>query len=187
MMGFSAPTEESAVQIIKRKWQTAAGEEREAWTLDYSGPDRHDDGRLKRHILTFAKKRDAEAKAALLKAELAEGTYVHPKADETVREAAQGWLEACEKGRDGGHPLERHTLRQYDQHARQIIPLIGDKKVNQLTEAQIKRFRDSLLDLPRLDRAPNDNTSKISRATAKKIMASFRSILLEGGAGPRVI
>ena len=51
--------------VRKRTWTTAKGEQREAWIVDYR--DRQGD----RHIETFARKKDADAKHAEVERERA--------------------------------------------------------------------------------------------------------------------
>ena len=42
--------------VWKRRWKTKLGEEREAWVMEYS------DGKGNRHLETFARKKDADAR-----------------------------------------------------------------------------------------------------------------------------
>lgn len=63
--------------------------------------------------------------------------------------------------------LERSTLRQYGNHVRlHINPLIGGVKLARLATPRIEAFRDELL-------------KKRSRAMARKVLASLKSILSE--------
>jgi integrase len=43
------------MSVRKRTWKTAAGEERQAWLCDYTGQSG------KRHVKTFARKKNADA------------------------------------------------------------------------------------------------------------------------------
>ena len=43
------------MSVRKRTWKTAAGEERQAWLCGYTGQSG------KRHVKTFARKKDADA------------------------------------------------------------------------------------------------------------------------------
>jgi integrase len=52
------------MSVRKRIWKTAAGEERQAWLCDYTGQSG------KRHIKTFARKKDADAFIAKAKVEV---------------------------------------------------------------------------------------------------------------------
>jgi integrase len=55
------------MSVRKRTWKTAAGEERQAWLCDYT------DQSGKRHVKTFARKKDADAFIAKAKVEVREG------------------------------------------------------------------------------------------------------------------
>jgi integrase len=80
----------------------------------------------------------------------------------TVAEAAKLWVETGELEK-----LERSTLRQYANHVRlHIAPLIGGVKLARLSAPAIEAFRDELL-------------KKGSRAMARKVLASLKSILGE--------
>jgi integrase len=80
----------------------------------------------------------------------------------TVAEAAKLWIERGELER-----LERSTLRQYRNHLKlHINPLIGSMKLPRLSTPAIEAFRDDLL-------------KKGSRAMARKVLASLKSILGE--------
>jgi integrase len=50
------------MSVRKRTWKTAAGEERQAWLCDYTGQSG------KRHVKTFARKKDADFLEAKLSA-----------------------------------------------------------------------------------------------------------------------
>ena len=63
--------------------------------------------------------------------------------------------------------LERSTLRQYGNHVKlHITPLIGNVKLARLSTPAVEGFRDELL-------------KKCSRAMARKVLASLKSILGE--------
>jgi integrase len=83
-------------------------------------------------------------------------------------------LRKSENGRDCCGPrleeVERSTLRQYSNHVRlHIYPLVGNLKLARLSTPMIEAFRDELL-------------KKDSRAMARKVLASLKSILSEGAA-----
>ena len=151
--------------IRKRAWKTKDGK-KTAWVCQYK--DRGGTWRIK----TFSKNRDADAYRSQVEHEISEGTHVPDRESVSVAEAAAAWLDACKIGRDGRHPVEAHTLRQYDQHVRlHIKPLIGEVRLNTLTTPQVRKFRDDLL-------------KTRSRALAHKVMTSFQSIMIESqGAG----
>ena len=60
------------MSVRKRTWTTRLGERKEAWIVDYF--DQH--GR--RHIETFARKRDAAAREPKVKVDVGKGTHVAP-------------------------------------------------------------------------------------------------------------
>jgi integrase len=144
-------------KVHLRKWTTRSGEEKSAWIADYFDADRH------RHIKTFKRKKDADAYLLTVAGEVRDGTHVAPAKSETVAEAAQRWLNRVEA--DG---REASTVRQYRQHVQiHIVPRIGNVKLGNLTAHVVENFRDGLLDGER----------KLSRAMARKVLVSFKSIL----------
>ena len=78
----------------------------------------------------------------------------------TVAEAADDWIAFVElEGR------ERSTVKQYRQHVKHHInPRIGREKLAKLTTPRINAFRDDLL-------------ANMSRAMAKKVLTSLKSLL----------
>src|SRR5689334_1833849 len=126
--------------IRKRTW-VSNGEIRTAWVVDYFGNDIDAaTGKRRRHIKTFARKKEADKEWERISGEVRQGIHVPNRQGLTVRQACDIWLKACERGRDGGHSVEPHTLRQYDSHVRHINPLIGDRRISELTEPVIRQF-----------------------------------------------
>jgi integrase len=78
------------MSIRKRRWVTRSGEAREAWVVDYV--DQNGD----RHIETFSKKKDADARHAEVKVDVKAGVHVAPSKSVTVKEAADSWIKAAE-------------------------------------------------------------------------------------------
>ena len=78
------------MSVRKRKWITRSGEEREAWIVDYV--DQHGE----RHIETFAKKKDADARHAEVKVDVKAGIHVAPSKSVNVKEAGESWIKAAE-------------------------------------------------------------------------------------------
>jgi integrase len=141
--------------IRKRTWK-AGGEEKTAWIADYF------DQAGKRHIKTFRTKKEADAKLVSIRGEVAQGVHTPENASITVAEAAELWIQSGEL-----ENLERSTLRQYRNHARlHINPLIGALKLARLSTPAVEAFRDDLL-------------RKGSRAMARKVLASLKSIVSE--------
>jgi integrase len=146
-------------KVHQRKWTTRSGEEKSAWIADYFDADRH------RHIKTFKRKKDADAYLLTVAGEVRDGTHVAPAKSETVAEAAQRWLNRVEA--DG---REASTVRQYRQHVKlHIVPRIGNVKLGNLSMHVVEKFRDGLLD--------EKAEKKLSRAMARKVLVSFKSIL----------
>src|SRR5712691_12487735 len=141
--------------IRKRTWKSG-GDTKTAWIADYF------DQAGKRHIKTCKTKKEADAWLVNARGELQRGVHTPENSSITVAEAAKLWLD---KGELEG--LERSTLRQYRNHAdMHIKPLIGAEKLARLSTPAIEAFRDALL-------------KKGSRAMARKVVASLKSILGE--------
>jgi integrase len=141
------------MSVRKRTWTTQAGEQREAWIVVYS----HNG---KRHIETFARKKDADARHAEVKVDMKAGVHVAPSKSITLKEAGDNWLETAE------HELERTTVDQYRQHLNfHLVPLIGARKLTDITT-------DVVLDLEA--RLRKEGRSKVM---ARKVLISLGAIL----------
>jgi integrase len=142
------------MSVRKRTWVTRLGEHRESWIVDYV------DQQGARHIHTFARKKDADEHHATVKVDVRHGIHTAPSKSETVAEAAERWLRhVALEGR------ERATVANYRQHVDlHIVPRIGREKLARLTTPRINAFRDDLL-------------AHTSRATAKKVLTSLKSLL----------
>jgi integrase len=141
------------MSVRKRTWTTAKGEKKEAWIVDYVDQDGD------RHIETFKRKKEADAFHAQVGVDVRAGTYTAPSKSITVKEAAEDWIRSV--ALDG---REVSTLAQYRQHAVHINRRIGNVKLAQLTAPGINKFRDDLL-------------RSMSRAMARKILSSLKSLL----------
>jgi integrase len=145
----------AVASIRKRTWKSGT-EEKTAWIADY-----FDQGG-KRHIKTFTTKKAADAWLVTTRGEVQRGVHTPENASITVAEAAELWLQTGELEK-----LERSTLRQYHNHVvLHINPLIGREKLARLSSPMVESFRDALL-------------KKCSRAMARKVLASLKSILGE--------
>jgi integrase len=119
------------MSVRKRKWTTSAGEDKEAWIVDYT------DQAGERHIRTFDRKKDADAYHATVKVDVRHG--VHTSSKVTVAEAGAQWLA------DGEGRLEPATLESYAQHLNDhIVPYLGAVKLSQLTVPAVREFTDRL-------------------------------------------
>jgi integrase len=146
--------------VRKRSWTTRKGEQKTAWIVDYR------DQSGKRHIETFDRKKDADAREATVRVNIRQGTHVAPSETITVAVAAQQWLARVEAaGR------ERATLEQYQQHVHTHIgPRLGRVKLAKLTHQTVEKFRDDLLN-------GDDARKALSRPTARKVLTSLKMLL----------
>jgi integrase len=144
------------MSVRKRTWTTSKGEQREAWIVDYS------DQQGERHIRTFDRKKEADAFHASVNVDVAAGIHTPLSKSMTVAEAGEAWLRKVEI--DG---RERSTQDQYRQHVTiHINPRLGREKLARLTTPRIEAFKDDLL-------------AGVSRALAKKVLVSLKSMLRE--------
>jgi integrase len=142
------------MSVRKREWKNPQGEVREAWIVDYV------DSSGQRRNKNFKRKRDADAYASRVGAEMRAGTHTPDSTSLTVTEAGQLWLRT---GETAG--LERTSLAAYRQHLElHIVPLIGNTRLSQLTVPMVRTFEDKL----RVDRSP---------AMVRKVVGSLGSIL----------
>jgi integrase len=145
------------MSVRKRRWITRSGEEREAWLVDYA--DQHGE----RHIETFAKKKDADARHADVKVDVRAGVHVAPSKSTTVTEAGKSWIRAAEAAE-----LERSTVKQYREHVDQhIVPFIGRVKLSELSAQGVRKFEDRL------------RAEGRSPAMVRKIIGSLGSLLAD--------
>ena len=139
--------------VRKRTWTTSRGERKEAWLVDYA------DQNGERHIQTFSRKKEADEYHATVKVDVRQGIHTAPSKSITVAQAAEDWIKSVAlEGR------EASTLAQYRQHAKHITNHIGSKKLAVLTTPGLNTLRDELL-------------TKMSRAMARKVMSSLKSLL----------
>ena len=68
------------MSVRKRVWTTGKGEVKEAWIVDYSVNG-------SRHMETFARKREADAREAQITVDVGKGTHIAPNKTPTVKEA----------------------------------------------------------------------------------------------------
>jgi integrase len=119
------------MSVRKREWTTRSGETREAWIVDYSVNG-------SRHIETFERKKDADAREAEVTVNVGKGIHIAPSKTPTVREAGKLWLDSS------GH-IERATAVTYKQHLHlHIDPYLGHYRLAHLTPPVIRQFADDL-------------------------------------------
>jgi integrase len=142
------------MSVRKRTWTTAKGEEREAWVVDYF------DQAGERHIQTFDRKKDADECHASVRVDVRQGVHTPKNKSITVAKAAEDWIAYVKL-----EQRERSTIDQYRQHVDlHIVPRIGWEKLANLTTPRVNKFRDELL-------------ASMSRAMAKKVLTSLKSLL----------
>src|SRR5262249_27080093 len=122
------------MSVRKRKWITRSGEEREAWVVDYTDADGD------RHIETFERKKDADARHAEVNVDVMAGTHVAPSKAPTVLKAGEDWIKSAET-----RGLERATIRLYRSHLRNhIAPVLGRMKLSDVSVAVVRSLEDRL-------------------------------------------
>lgn len=161
--------------IRKRRWNTnpkdpASGEWREKWVVDYASQERDEKtGRLKRHIKTFHRKKDAEAWADETRIDVRRGTHTPASKSITVGEAGDLWIDGCTD-------LEPATVEQYEQHLNlHIRPYLGAIKLAALTSDIVTAWETKLRNgVP----APGQsNTKPRSPSMVGKVRTSLSSLI----------
>lgn len=152
------------MSVRKRIWTTRTGEEREAWIVDYT------DQSGERHIETFNKKRDADARHAEVKVDVKAGVHVAPSKSVTISEAAALWLAGVEP------KIERATHVDYKGHVdRFISPNLGKVKLSDLSSPMVRAFEDKLREKCKQRR----DGSKSSEAMVKKVMTTLGTLVAD--------
>ncbi|MEX0406916.1 tyrosine-type recombinase/integrase [Aquibium sp. LZ166] len=146
-----------------REWKTSKGEERTAWVVDYY------DQNKKRHLKTFAKKKDAMAFQAGTHLEVRDGVHIADRQATTIKEAAANWLASC-------HELEQSTRAQYRQHVEfHIVPFVGDEKLTDVSVPFVRKFLDRL-------RAGDSSLPLDDKRRAPRSSAMVRNVRVSLGA-----
>jgi len=146
--------------VTKRKWSNPDGSDRIGWIVNYVDP-----GGARRRK-QFKTRKSANAYLTKVHAEIAGGTHVGGTSV-TLARAAELWLEACKRGRNGRVGVEAHTLRAYENHVNNhIVPYFGGVRLNELNAPAVSEFRNHLID-------------GTSRPTARKVLTSLSGILSE--------
>jgi integrase len=142
------------MSVRRRVWKNKSGDRREAWVLDYY------DRNGARHTETYTRKRDADAREAAVQVNIRAGIHTATANSIIVADAAADWIAGVEL-----EQRERSTVTQYRQHIDlHIVPRIGYEKLAGLTTPRITTFRDELL-------------ANLSRALARKVLTSLKSLL----------
>ena len=126
------------MSIRKRKWETANGETRECYLVQYSTAELDSRGKRKRHVKFFDRKKDADAFHAQVRVDIGKGVHVPESKSITVEAAGRNWIDSC-------GDLERTTLDGYRQHLNlHIVPYLGGVKLSALNVAIVREWQDKL-------------------------------------------
>ncbi|MFY9836880.1 MAG: hypothetical protein WAK55_10475 [Xanthobacteraceae bacterium] len=105
------------MSVRKRKWTTRAGEAKEAWVVDYVANG-------SRHIETFERKKDADAREAEVTVNVDKGIHTPANKSIAVEQAADDWLRYVEaEGR------ERATIRRYRELVAHVVRRLGQADI----------------------------------------------------------
>jgi integrase len=145
------------MSVRKRAWRTKAGQHRESWIVDYAARDGG------RHIETFAKKKEADARHVQVRGDIKLGVHTATSASPTISDASELFLRTCVNA-----GLEPTTLVTYREHVElHIVPFIGHLRLAQLTAPMVREFSDRLREAGR------------STAMVKKVLVRLGSILTD--------
>ena len=145
------------MSVRRRTWKTTKGEERTAWIVDYVDQDGD------RHIETYQKKKDADARHAEVGVGVRAGTHIAPSKSVTLKEAGESWIRTAEAA-----GLERSTLDQYRQHLDlHLAPFIGGLKLSNMNPQVVRKLEDTLRSKGR------------STALIRKVLTSLGSLLAD--------
>ena len=145
------------MSVRRRKWNTRAGEGREAWIVDYT------DQQGERHLETFGKKKEADTRHDEVRVDVRAGVHVAPSKSVTIKQAGASWIKAAE-----ANGLERATVKQYREHVEQHIgPFIGGLKLSEISAQVVRKFEDKLRGEGR------------SPAMVRKVISSLGSLLAD--------
>lgn len=149
--------------IKKRTWQTAAGEARTAWQVDFV------DAAGGRQRKQFTTKREADAFRVEIEGQLRAGTFRPDAAKVTVKEVCDAYLEHVEGRMKRGERFTRHHLAvvrgHINNHIQHPVHGIGALKLGQLTARAVGDFRDRLRD------------AGMTVPTTRKVLATLHGVL----------
>lgn len=141
--------------VRKRVWTNPKGDTKVAWVADYT------DQQGTRRYRQFELKRDADAFLTDVRVEVRDGVHTPNSQSITVAAATDLWIKHCQR-----QDLEPTTIDGYNQHVRlHIVPMLGTKRLNELSKPQIVAFADALLDAGR------------SREMAGRVLRSLAAII----------
>lgn len=83
----------------------------------------------------------------------------------TFAQVAEAYLDACERGREGGAPLEPVTVRAYREEInRRILPIVGSRPITSISRNDVKAVRDALM-------------LSVTRTSARRQLFLFKAVL----------
>ena len=148
------------MSIRKRTWTNADGEEKTAWVVDYV------DQSGKRRLKSFERKKSADSFDTTAKNEVRAGIHTPDSTSITVGEAGDRWIAACESA-----GLERTTVDSYRSHLElHIKPLLGVRKISQLTVPMASEFERNLRD-------GTETQKPRSQAMVKRVRSDLGALL----------
>ncbi|OAN54018.1 hypothetical protein A6A04_12285 [Paramagnetospirillum marisnigri] len=125
----------SVYQLIRDGKPVLRKDGKAIWCVEYKATDGK---RVTKS--TFRTKREAESYLAEATVEKRKGVHVADRDSITIEKACENWLKDA-----AANGLERSTQDQYERHVRLYIkPRLGDKKLSQLTMADVSTFRDDV-------------------------------------------
>jgi integrase len=155
------------LSVRKRTWTTSKGETKEAWVVAYA------DQNGKRHIKTFARKKEADSFHATANVEVRQGLHTADSDSITVGRAGEHWIKTGE-----GNNLERTTLDEYQRHLNlHIKPHLGAVKLSRLNAPMVSDFRAKLRD--GIPPTGEGVCEPLSAAMVKKVLTSLNSIVVD--------
>jgi integrase len=156
---------------IKRAAEALGVEPQESWIVDYALNG-------SRHIETFERKKDADAREAEVRDKVRQGIHIAPSKTPTVREACKLWIESCDH-------LERATAVTYKQLLTlHIVPYLGNYRLAHLATPVIRQFADDLragkpAPFPTGEKPHERFKQKRSPAMVKKVVTTLGNMLAD--------
>lgn len=151
------------MSIHTRTWLTKTGQKKRAYRVGFTVAGQ-------KRFKQFQRRSDAKKFSERLS--IYKGQLVNDRALDnplTIAELGELWLTACEKGRNGDVPLEAGTVSTYRGYLRNYIaPDLGALRINELKRADVRVFRDTLLQACR------------TRQTARKVLVALKTMISFG-------
>ena len=144
------------MSVRKRKWTTRSGEAKEAWVADYA------DAQGKRHIHTFARKKDADSPSWTRSA----STFARASTHQRRNPARSRRRRTSQYPHRARRPRTGHPRKLSPAHRPAHQPQARPRATRQAGEApRINKFRNNVF------------ADNLSRLLAKKVLTSLKSIL----------